>query len=108
MNGTIREANLAAAALLHAPQEFLVGKPLVLFVAEEERKEFRGLLLRLRRGEKIERWEAYLQPRPGALFPAGLRVNFIRDAKGSPIGLRWLVLDITEHKRGNEALRESN
>lgn len=108
LNGTIQEANLAAAALFHAPQEFLVGKPLIVLVAEEERKEFRELLRRLRRGEKVERWEAYLQPRAGAPFPAGLRVNFIRDAKGAPIGLRWLVLDITEHKRANEALRESN
>lgn len=108
LNGTIQEANLAAAALLQAPQEFLVGKPLIVFVAEEEHKEFYELLRRLRQGEKVERWEAQFQPRPGAPFPASLRVSSIRGAKGSPIGLRWLVLDITEHKRANEALRESN
>ncbi len=38
--GTIREANRAAAALLNIPQESLPGQPLVGFIPAEERGAF--------------------------------------------------------------------
>jgi PAS domain S-box-containing protein len=44
VNGLIQEANRAAATLLNRSQQFLVGKPLVCYVVEEERRAFRNQL----------------------------------------------------------------
>jgi PAS domain S-box-containing protein len=47
LEGTIREVNRAAAQQLEVARPRLVGKPLLLFVAEEERRAFHGALTRL-------------------------------------------------------------
>jgi PAS domain S-box-containing protein len=99
----IREANRAAAALLAVRQDHLVGKPLAVFVSQEELKTFRTRLLRLPQLECVQEWEIRLQPRQGAPFHAAITVMVVRDFQGQPIGLRWLLRDISVRK----ALAES-
>lgn len=41
VHGNVREANLAAIALLEVPVTYLIGKPLAIFIAEAERDAFR-------------------------------------------------------------------
>jgi PAS domain S-box-containing protein len=106
--GAIRGANRAAATLLGVRQEFLVGKPLPVFVAGEEREAFRLRLTPIRDGAAIVKdWEILLQPRDGAPFPAALTVGLVRDAAGRLTGLRWLIRDTSERKRLETALRAS-
>lgn len=45
--GVIREANRAVATLLDVRQDFLVGKPLLVFVAETARQRFHERLIRM-------------------------------------------------------------
>lgn len=47
--GIIEEANRAAADLLSVDQEFLTGTPLVVFVSEENRKDFYDLLNQMKK-----------------------------------------------------------
>jgi PAS domain-containing protein len=42
LDGAVFEANRAAAALLGVPERFLAGKPLVLFIEEQDRLKFRS------------------------------------------------------------------
>ena len=94
--GTIREANYAAASLLNTTQDFLVGIPLVVFVAQGDRKAFVTQLTRLAELEHAQDWEVRLQPRDGRLLPAAVTAAAVRDSEGKPVGLRWLLHDITE------------
>jgi PAS domain S-box-containing protein len=103
--GTIQEANRAVATLLSVPQDFLVGKPLVVFVTEENRKAFHIQLTRLTESQRLEDWEVYLQPREGKPFPAAITI--MRDPEDKLIGLRWLIRDITQRKETEEALKAS-
>src|SRR5712692_5737048 len=73
-NGTIQEANRAAATLLNCPQGFLVGKPLVLFVAESEGEAFRTRLRWLLEAAWAGEWEVRMQPQRGPSFDASLTV----------------------------------
>mgnify|MGYP002777096542 CR=1 FL=1 len=62
-NGLILEANQAIATLLNVPQTYLVGKPLAVFVAEDDRRSFRTVLNQLPRSSEIQTWEMKLCPR---------------------------------------------
>ena len=103
-NGTIWEANRAAAVLLNVPQKFLVGKPLIVFVAKPQRQSFEAELVRLRKVEGLKDWEVRLSPRNGKSIEANLSVAVVRNWEGGPVTLRWLLRDITSRQRVEEAV----
>jgi PAS domain S-box-containing protein len=104
-DGTILDANRAAAALLSVLQGYLIGKPLIVFVNEEDRKPFVTQLNNFGGLEHLEDWEIYLKPRNGEPFPAAITIGTVRDPNGKLVGLRWLIRDITERKRMDKQLR---
>ena len=92
LEATVCEANGAAARLLHTPERFLVGKPLALFVVAEDRRTFRGELMRcLAETNRVEELRLRLQPRDGAAVAAALTVAVVTDRHGLPYALRWIV-----------------
>ena len=105
--GTIQEINRAASTLLSVPQSFLIGKPLAVFVKEEDLRAFRTQLSRLPALERVEDWEILLQPRDGEPFPAAITITTVRDSNGKLAYLRWIVHDTSERKRTEEKLRQS-
>jgi diguanylate cyclase (GGDEF)-like protein/PAS domain S-box-containing protein len=106
-NGRIQAANRAAASLLNAKQQFLVGKPLVAFIPESDRQLFRTSLNELPQMDWVRPLEVRLHPLKSGSFDAALTVAAIRDGEGNLVALRWLLRDITEGKRAELALRES-
>jgi len=64
--GNVRDANLAAYALLEVPSAYLHGKPLSIFIAEAERDSFRmELALAVRSVEPRPAWMTRLQSPSG-------------------------------------------
>lgn len=106
--GVIQEANHAAAILLNAGQQSLVGVPLVIFVAEKERRSFHSQLTPLRQVDRVKDWEVSLIPRNGQPIDAALSVALVRNQSGDPVALRWLLRDITEPKQMEAALYQMN
>ena len=106
-NGMIVEANIAAASMLNTRDDFLTGKPLVLFVTDEGKKEFHSRVIRLSSGERrdVREWELALQPRDRAPVPVLVSVSAVREAEGTATRLRWLLRDITERNAAREALQ---
>jgi PAS domain S-box-containing protein len=106
--GTIQEANRAAAAVLQVRPDFLVGKPLVVFIAEADRKALHTYLTYLpERTQPLPEWEVRLQPRAAEPFPAALTVAAVHNPQGQVVSLRWLLHDIIQRKHMEETLRES-
>ncbi|MEH2285100.1 MAG: PAS domain S-box protein [Nostoc sp.] len=93
--GIIKEANYVAAALLSVRQKYLVGKPLILFIAESDRQTFINQLASL---QQVQDWEVYLQPRRGTTFPASIRMVAMYNSQGQQVGWRWLLCDISEQQ----------
>jgi len=93
MAGTIRQANCAAVKLLNTKQHFLLGKPLVVFVAANQRRAFRCKLNQLYQVDQVQEWEVPLLPRNGAPINVALAVSIIRNQQDVPITLGWLVRD---------------
>lgn len=104
--GMIQEANYTVAELLNVPQDFLIGKPLVNYVSEQDRRGVRTALIKLRQVNRLQEYEVLLQPRHGQPFDAALTVTADRSpaAESQPRQLRWLVRDITERRRAAAVL----
>jgi PAS domain S-box-containing protein len=104
-NGNIQEANRTAAELLNLPSKYLVGKPLLSFVPQEERQAFLCQLNRLHTIDCSQEWELHLMPRQGVQFEAAITIATIRDRQGNAVALRLCVRDITARKQAEEQIR---
>jgi len=108
LEGKIREANRAACHLLNISQKFIIGKSLIVFIAEDERWTFRRELNQQRPKDRTQEFEVSLQPREGEVLTAALRVTPILDRQDQQVGLRWLLRDISQEKQSLKALSESD
>ncbi len=106
--GVIQEVNHACTTLLKVWQQFLVGKPLLAFVAKRERLSFHSKLTRLQQVDGVKDWEVSLCPSEGKPINSALNVAVVRNQEGKPVALRWLLRDITERKRLETALYQIN
>ncbi|HEY0553849.1 MAG TPA: PAS domain S-box protein, partial [Thermoanaerobaculia bacterium] len=107
VNGTIEEANRAAADLFAVRQDLLAGKPFTVFLDLEDRSAFRDLLRRVGAGEPGGEMEVRIKSRDGALFSTVLTGVRDADAENRTARLRWTVRDISKTKAAEEALRAS-
>jgi|SRR5579884_616286 len=105
LHGVIREANYAAAQLIGMRKEFLLGKPLGLFMAEECHATFYERLARLATRTEMEQWEARLAPLNGKSRRLLLKVTFQTDEDG--IRLRWVLRDVTELREAQRQAQQS-
>ena len=103
--GIIVEANRVTAAMLRMSQNYLIGKPLALFIAADERQAFRRDLIQLKQidRDRQQEWLICLQPRQEPPFEASLSVATTFDHDGNLTELRWLLRDITERRQLEEA-----
>ncbi len=101
--GTIREANRAAAKLINISQRFLVGKPLLIFVAKEERQTFHRQLNCLQQAKQVQELAVRLCPRNCEPFDAVLTVATVTNGEGKLVALRISVRDITNRQRAEVA-----
>jgi PAS domain S-box-containing protein len=91
----ILQANQTAAQLLNFPLERLVTKPLVVFVAAEERRDYYSKLHQLQKGESIKNWQVQVQRWHGTCFRVSFTVVPIQDSQGQVVGLRWQLQDLS-------------
>lgn len=99
LEGAIRQANCAAAALFGTTERSLIGRSLTAFVPEGERRLFRATLAdRLTAAQHFE-WELRLLSWGGKLFHAAATVTAATGSQGQPVALRWLIRDITAYKQ---------
>lgn len=101
--GVIVEANRAASELFEIQRRFLVGKPLVSFVAPHERRRFRRDLAALASTRAVQERQYELMPREGPPRVAEISVVYGFD-DGEP-ALRWVIRDVTERRQVELELR---
>ncbi len=109
--GAIQEANRAASVLLGCEQEWLAGKPLLVFACESDRQQLRARLLAIaqpqcQKGDRQE-WEMQVQPRQGKRLWVAVSVATARDGAGNILALRWSLRDISDRVAAETALKES-
>ncbi|NLD72689.1 MAG: PAS domain S-box protein [Chloroflexi bacterium] len=109
VDGRIRAANSAAAALLRVPVDRLLGKPLRVYVEPDDRRTFSLLLARLRSHDRVDGSHLRLRPRDGERPPVWVQASamavFPRQGEEGR-SLRWVLHDVTDERAMEERLAQ--
>lgn len=106
-DGVIRTANPAAASLLGVRADYLARKPLLLFVAEDDRQIFNNCLRALRKGDSVKEWEMRLQPRRAPAIPTRTSVQVAIGDMSRESVLVWVVRNATDLSSNLQAWRST-
>lgn len=104
--GVISKANLAAGTLLGSRSDWLVGKPLSVFLDAASRQRFRNTLSAIAAGE-LESVTVALGAAPHGAVPIRLEAMIdVTRLEGDEVSeLRWLLVDQTQHLSREESER---
>jgi diguanylate cyclase (GGDEF)-like protein/PAS domain S-box-containing protein len=103
LQAKIRVANHAACAMLGYREEELVGKPLKTIVDAGDKISTGKLLHSLGVLEQNMAWRAA----DGTRIDVAASSSFIREREGLPVGVVYVASDVTERRRAEQAMRES-
>jgi PAS domain S-box-containing protein len=106
LNGNLIYVNPAHADIFgyDSPEEML-GKNIISLFKEAD--EIKAGIETSRATGGATLVEAVMKRKDGTEFTAEIRASTIMDAQGQPMGLTASIVDITERKRAEEALKES-
>jgi PAS domain S-box-containing protein len=107
LNGIITSWNAAAERLFGYRADEIVGKSVLTIIPPQLHGEEPEILRKLRAGERIEHYETERVRRDGQKVWVSLTISPIRDPLGKVIGASKIVRDISERKRVQEALIQS-
>src|SRR6476661_5072177 len=106
--GRIEEINLAAVQLLGASRTRLIGEPFALHVTKNEGLLFLNHLLRCRSSDRRVETELHLKKPNGEIIPAHLASSPMTSSmRDGALLYQTAILDLTEQKRAEEAIRQS-
>ena len=107
LTGIVTSWNPAAQQIFGYTQEEMIGQPIIKLIPHDLYQEEETILSKLRRGEMIEQMETTRITKDGKLIDISLTVSPVRDDHGKIIGVSKIARDITNVKRAERMIRES-
>jgi len=107
LDGIITSWNAGAERIYGYKENEIVGKPISLLFPPDRPNEKEEVLGKIRSGQRFNRFESVRRGKDGQLIDMSLTVSPIKDKEGSVIGVSTIGSDITDRKRAENALRES-
>jgi PAS domain S-box-containing protein len=107
LNGIITSWNRGAANLFGYTAAEAVGQPITILIPPDRLSEEPEILERVRRGQPIEHYETVRRRKDGTMLHISLTISPVRDDQGQIIGVSKIARDITEWKRAEQALLQS-
>ncbi|MBS3917807.1 MAG: PAS domain S-box protein [Deltaproteobacteria bacterium] len=105
-DGNVLTWNASAERVFGWAAEEVVGKPLPI-VPGDKQEEFREICRRVMLGQTFSNLETIRRKKDGTRLNVSLSTAPILDAEGNVIGIMSGLVDITESKRADEKLKES-
>lgn len=107
LDGTITSWNMGAEKLFGYSAEEVLGQPISIIFPPERLNEFQEIQEHLLRGEPVTHYETERMRKDGKRIDVSLTISPIRDSEGKIVGASSIKRDITERKRIEAALRNS-
>ena len=106
-DGIILSWNSGAERLYGYPASEANGRPISIIVPPEKQEELEAILERTRMGDRCEDIETIRTRKDGSLIHISTSTAAIKDISGQLLGVSSISRDISERKRAEDALRES-
>ena len=107
LDGIISSWNTAAERLFGYSAREAVGQHISLIIPANRRNEETVIIERIKKGERIEHFDTVRVRKDQTPLDISLTISPVRDASGKIIGASKIARDITQRKRIERELRES-
>jgi len=107
LNGTVKSWNDAASRIFGFEAAEMIGQSILRIIPEDLHYEEEEILRKLRDGERIDHYETTRTRKNGALLEVSVTISPIRDETGRVIGASKIVRDISDRKRVERLLIQS-
>jgi PAS domain S-box-containing protein len=107
LDGTITSWNKGAEKLYGYTAEEIIGRSVDILVPEDKKEELVNMFQDLEEGRKIELLETIRRRKDGSLIDVLLTVSPLRNNLGLLTGVSSIARDITERKKSQLAVEES-
>lgn len=105
--GMIIDWNRGAEKVFGYTSAEIVGKSVLILIPPGREEEEPDILAKIAGGASVERFETVRIRKDGQAIDVSVTISPIRDSHGAIIGASIVARDITERKRAQEALHES-
>ena len=107
LTGTITSWNRGAERMFGYTAEEMIGSSILRIIPTDRHSEEVAIVSKLRRGERVDHYETIRCKKDGRLFDVSITVSPLTDDDGNVIGASKIARDISEQKRTQRALHES-
>jgi PAS domain S-box-containing protein len=107
LTGRIMSWNKSAERIFGYTAEEAVGRSITMLIPEDRQDEEPRILGRLQRGERVDHFETIRRRKDGTLVEISLTISPVRDQLGRIIGASKIARDISDRKRTEDSLRET-
>ncbi len=107
LEGIVTSWNRGAEKLFGYAAAEIVGKSIRVLIPGERSREEDDILKKLQQGETVEHFETERLRKDGRVVPVSLTISPIRDAAGTVVGASKIARDITNAKKMQRQLRQS-
>ncbi len=107
LNGIVLSWNAGAERIYGYTAEDVIGRSISLLCSPDRLDEVPTMLDRIARGEHVRNLETVQRRKRGELIDVSLTISPVKDADGGVVGASAISRDITQRKRIESALRES-
>ena len=107
LDGTITSWNAGAEKLFGYTADEIVGKSVSLLLPPESLQELPHILRRIQAGARLEHYEVTRMRKDGRRVDISVTISPIHDSTGVLIGNSAIARDITDRKRAETSLRQS-
>jgi PAS domain S-box-containing protein len=107
LGGTITSWNAGAEAMYGYSASEIVGQNVAILAPTDRKEEVPDILRRLRRGESVHHLETVRVTRDRRQIAVSLTISPIKNERGEITGASSIARDITERKRAEEALQQT-
>jgi PAS domain S-box-containing protein len=106
LDGIVTSWNKGAQRLFGYTAAEMIGQPVARLIPPELQHEESEILAKLRRGERIERYEAIRIHKDGRRLNISLTISPVRDTDGTIVGAAKIAHDVTSSKQAAKAFQE--